>query len=89
MYEPITVDVNPDATVANISIPIAGKTTDRDSDAALALLRKKIVPETVGRLPNAETGVTGQAAQWKDGDRPAEVEAPTRDRLRARSSRSG
>ena len=66
MYEPITVDVNRDATVANISIPIAGKTTDRESDAALALLREEIVPETVGRLPNAETGVTGQAAQWKD-----------------------
>ena len=53
MYEPITVDVSPDATVANISIPIAGKTTDHDSDAALALLREKILPETVGRLPNA------------------------------------
>jgi uncharacterized membrane protein YdfJ with MMPL/SSD domain len=66
MYEPITVDVNRDATVANISIPIAGKTTDRESDAALALLREEIVPETVGRLPSAETGVTGQAAQWKD-----------------------
>ena len=66
MYEPITVDVNRDATVANVSIPIAGKTTDRESDAALALLREEIVPETVGRLPNAETGVTGQAAQWKD-----------------------
>ena len=66
MYEPITVDVNRDATVANVSIPIAGKTTDRESDAALALLREEIVPETVGRLPNTETGVTGQAAQWKD-----------------------
>jgi uncharacterized membrane protein YdfJ with MMPL/SSD domain len=66
MYEPITVDVNRDATVANISIPIAGQTTDRESDAALALLRQEIVPETVGRLPSAETGVTGQAAQWKD-----------------------
>ena len=55
MYEPITVDINPDATVANVSIPIAGKTTDRESDAALALLREEIVPETVGRLPNTET----------------------------------
>ena len=66
MYEPITVDVNPAATVANVSIPIAGKTTDSESDAALALLREEIVPETVGRLPNTEAGVTGLAAQWKD-----------------------
>jgi uncharacterized membrane protein YdfJ with MMPL/SSD domain len=66
MHEPITVAVNRDATVANISIPIDGKTTDPEADAALAVLRERIVPETVGRLPNAETGVTGLAAQWKD-----------------------
>jgi len=66
MHEPITVAVNPDATVANVAIPIDGKTTDREADAALAVLRDEIVPDTVGRLPNAETGVTGLAAQWKD-----------------------
>ena len=66
MHEPITVNVNRDATVANVTIPIDGKTTDREADAALAALRDRIVPETVGRLPNAETGVTGLAAQWKD-----------------------
>jgi len=66
MHEPITVDVNRDATVANVTIPIDGKTTDREADAALAALRDRIVPQTVGRLPNAETGVTGLAAQWKD-----------------------
>jgi RND superfamily putative drug exporter len=66
MHEPITVDVNRDATVANIAIPIDGKTTDSEADAALAVLRDRIVPETVGRLPGAETGVTGLAAQWKD-----------------------
>jgi len=66
MHEPITVAVNHDATVANVSIPIDGKTTDRKADEALAVLREEIVPETVGRLPDAETGVTGLAAQWKD-----------------------
>ena len=66
MHEPITVEVNGDATVANISIPIDGKTTDAEADAALAVLRDRIVPETVGRLPGADTGVTGLTAQWKD-----------------------
>ena len=66
MHEPITVSVNREATVANVSIPIDGKTTDRQAEAALAVLRDRIVPDTVGRLPNAETGVTGLAAQWKD-----------------------
>ena len=66
MHEPITVSVNREATVANVSIPIDGKTTDRQAEAALAVLRDRIVPDTVGRLPKAETGVTGLAAQWKD-----------------------
>jgi uncharacterized membrane protein YdfJ with MMPL/SSD domain len=67
MHEPITVAVNRDATVANITIPIEGKGTDRESIAALAALREEIVPRTVGALPNAESGVTGASAQWKDG----------------------
>ena len=67
MHEPITVDVNADGTVANISIPIDGKTTDREAVAALGVLRDEIVPNTVGGLPDVEAGVTGLAAQWQDG----------------------
>ena len=67
MYEPINVDVNKDATVANITVPIAGTGTDAASNAAVAALRKEIVPETLGALPNAEAGVTGLTAEWKDG----------------------
>ncbi|HEX3291341.1 MAG TPA: MMPL family transporter, partial [Gaiella sp.] len=67
MHEPITVAVNPKGTVANIAIPIDGKTTDREAVAALHLLRDEIVPTTVGGLPDVEAGVTGLAAQWQDG----------------------
>jgi uncharacterized membrane protein YdfJ with MMPL/SSD domain len=66
MYEPITVDVNGDGTVANITVPIAGSGTDSESIAALSALREEIVPETVGALPDAEAGVTGISARWKD-----------------------
>jgi uncharacterized membrane protein YdfJ with MMPL/SSD domain len=66
MYKPITVAVNKDATVANITVPIKGKGTDAASNASLAALRDVIVPETVGVVPNAEAGVTGLTAQWKD-----------------------
>jgi putative drug exporter of the RND superfamily len=66
MHEPITVDVNDDATVANMSIPIDGKATDREAVAALALLREEILPVTVGAVPDVESGVTGWAAQWQD-----------------------
>jgi uncharacterized membrane protein YdfJ with MMPL/SSD domain len=66
MGEAITVDVNKDATVANITVPIAGTGTDPASNTALAELRDEIVPETVGALPGTEAGVTGVTAGWKD-----------------------
>ena len=66
MHEPITVAVNADATVANVTIPVEGNGTDEESIAALEELRQEIVPETVGALPNAESAVTGASAQWKD-----------------------
>jgi uncharacterized membrane protein YdfJ with MMPL/SSD domain len=66
MGEPIIIDVNDDATVANITVPIAGTGTDPASNTALAELRDEIVPETVGGLPGAEAGVTGLTAEWKD-----------------------
>ena len=49
----------------------------------------KIVPETVGALPDTEAGVTGLTAQWKDSTRRAEVEPAARRRLRPPASRSG
>ena len=66
MHEPITVDVNHDRTVANITVPIEGKGTDAGSKASLATLRNVIVPETVGAVSGAESGVTGLTASWTD-----------------------
>jgi RND superfamily putative drug exporter len=65
-FDPITVDVNDAGTVANITVPIAGNGTDSASNAAFGLLRKELVPDTVGALPNTEAGVTGQTASWRD-----------------------
>ncbi len=67
MHEPIMVDVNAKGTVANISIPMDGKTTDPEAVAAIHLLRDEIIPNTVGGLADVEAGVTGLAAQWQDG----------------------
>src|SRR5438034_10832639 len=64
--EPITIDKNRDGTIANITVPIEGNGTDAASNASLAILRERVVPETVGALPNTETGVTGLTAEWKD-----------------------
>jgi uncharacterized membrane protein YdfJ with MMPL/SSD domain len=62
MHEPIQVDVNNAGTAATIMIPLAGSGTDTASKEAVTRLREEIVPQTVGSLPGAETGVTGTTA---------------------------
>jgi RND superfamily putative drug exporter len=66
MHEPITVEVNDDSTVANITLPMEGDGEDAASRASLATLRDDIVPATVATLSEAETGVTGLTARWAD-----------------------
>ena len=65
-FDPITVDVNKQGTVADITIPIAGNGTDAASNAAFRLLRDTLVPQTVGTVPDTEVGVTGRTAGWRD-----------------------
>jgi uncharacterized membrane protein YdfJ with MMPL/SSD domain len=66
MFRPIEVDVNSAGTVALISIPIAGNGTNSASKDAVHTLRDDLVPATVGRLPDATTGVGGMTASSID-----------------------
>ena len=66
MNQPIDVDINPDKTVAAVSIPVEGDGTDSTSNEALASLRDDIIPATVGTLSDTEVAVTGTTAQAKD-----------------------
>jgi uncharacterized membrane protein YdfJ with MMPL/SSD domain len=66
MFRPIEVDVNKSGTVALISIPIAGNGTNSASKHAVQTLRDDLVPATVGRLPDATTGVGGMTASSID-----------------------
>jgi uncharacterized membrane protein YdfJ with MMPL/SSD domain len=75
-HNPITVDTNADSTVADITIPIVGKGTNSGATASLELLRNTLVPQTVGALPDAETGVTGLTAQWKDASEQMKAKLP-------------
>jgi uncharacterized membrane protein YdfJ with MMPL/SSD domain len=63
---PITVAVNPSHTVARVDIPLAGKGDDDVSIAALGTLRKQVIPQTVGTLPDTQVAVTGLTAGTKD-----------------------
>ena len=58
-FEPVTKVVNPDKTVAEISIPIAGNGTDDRSVNALHKLRDDVIPFAFGPVPDASAYVTG------------------------------
>jgi uncharacterized membrane protein YdfJ with MMPL/SSD domain len=73
--EPITVETNRDGTVANITVPIKGKGTHA-AQASLAALRDKVVPATVGALPDTQAGVTGLTAEWKDSQDELKAKLP-------------
>jgi uncharacterized membrane protein YdfJ with MMPL/SSD domain len=66
MHAPIVETVNPDRTVARIDVPLDGNGTDGASTHALGVLRQDVLPATLGTLPDAAYGVTGDAAQNAD-----------------------
>ncbi|MBA2304506.1 MAG: MMPL family transporter [Acidobacteria bacterium] len=66
LSEPSSVTVNPDKTVAMVTLSIKGKGTDAASERSLEVLRDDVVPATVGKLQNAEVAVGGMTAWSKD-----------------------
>ncbi len=64
--EPATTIINPDKTVAEVSIPIVGDGTDDKSVAALETLRGEVIPFAFGPVPDASADVTGMTAQSVD-----------------------
>jgi uncharacterized membrane protein YdfJ with MMPL/SSD domain len=66
IHAPIDVEVNRAGDVARIEVPLAGNGTDDRSNAALATLRDKLIPQTVGRVDGLEVAVTGGTAASQD-----------------------
>jgi uncharacterized membrane protein YdfJ with MMPL/SSD domain len=66
LSEPSSVDINPDKTVAIVSLAVKGKGTDAASNHSVHVLRDQVVPATVGKLAGAEVAVTGMTAGSKD-----------------------
>ncbi len=66
LAEPVMVEVNPDRTVATVSIPMQGTGTDDASYGALATLRGDVIPETIGAVDGVEVNVGGMTAMSKD-----------------------
>jgi anti-anti-sigma factor len=74
--EPVTITINPDSTVAAMSIPIAGNGTDDTSNAALASLRDEVIPASLEPVPGAEAFVTGITAASVDFNDLMKTRAP-------------
>ena len=73
---PITSTVSPDHTVEQVDVPVAGNGTDSRSAAALAQLRDKLIPATIGRVPGATADVAGYTASSADFNDTLKSHAP-------------
>jgi RND superfamily putative drug exporter len=76
MEQPIRVAVNPAHTVARIDVPFAGNPEGPAANQALTELRGSVIPATVGRIPGAETAVTGETAGTHDFNQTTKQRAP-------------
>jgi putative drug exporter of the RND superfamily len=66
MNEPISFIPNPARTAAIIQVPLAGTGEDAASTRALAVLRDKVIPATLGKVPGVSVAVTGETAGTSD-----------------------
>jgi len=73
---PVTVEFSSVHSVARVSVPIVGDGTNDASYAALAELRDRIIPATVGRERGLEANVTGYTASSKDFNDLMEARVP-------------
>ncbi len=64
--EPIHVEVAPGGKAMQVRIPLVGKGTDAESNAALAMLREDVLPATLGTVSGIDYAVTGDTAASKD-----------------------
>ncbi len=64
--EPVTVEAAPSGEAVRVLVPLVGKGTDAASNDALATLRDRILPATVGKVAGVEFAVTGDTAASKD-----------------------
>jgi uncharacterized membrane protein YdfJ with MMPL/SSD domain len=63
---PVDASVASNHHVLVMGLPIAGSGTDARSKQALSLLRERLIPATVGRVPGARTLVSGLTASSED-----------------------
>ena len=65
-HGPFTLTTSPDGTAQSVEIPLTGAGNNAASRHAIAVLRRELVPATLGRLPGVDTAVTGVSAEDVD-----------------------
>jgi RND superfamily putative drug exporter len=76
MFEPITSQVSASRGAERVSIPLAGSGTNAASVDALALLRNRVIPATIGRVPGVTVQTTGETGQTVDFNHTMKARAP-------------
>jgi uncharacterized membrane protein YdfJ with MMPL/SSD domain len=64
--EPVTVEVNPTQTVAQIDLPLRHGAYSASSTKAIGVLRSTVIPHAFAGVPGVEHAVTGDAAANAD-----------------------
>jgi uncharacterized membrane protein YdfJ with MMPL/SSD domain len=66
MNGPVDASVNPDETVAVVTIPMKGNGTDDRSTRALETMREDLIPGTLEQVDGVSAYVTGMTAESED-----------------------
>jgi uncharacterized membrane protein YdfJ with MMPL/SSD domain len=62
-HRPFTLSGGSDGRAASIELPLTGAGDNRASKRAVSILRRELVPQTLGRITGVETAVTGVTAE--------------------------
>ena len=76
MYQPISVDISASHQAARVSIPLAGNGTNSTSIKALGLLRNRVIPATIGRVPGVTANTIGETGSSVDFTNTMKSHAP-------------
>ena len=74
--EPVNVDISASRKTARVRLSLAGTSTDASSNRALAALRNKVIPATIGRVPGVTVHTTGETAISRDFNDSMKSHAP-------------
>jgi uncharacterized membrane protein YdfJ with MMPL/SSD domain len=74
--QPVSVDISSSQKAARVRLSLAGTTTDAASNHALSVLRKTVIPSTIGRVPGVTVHTTGETAVSRDFNSSMKSHAP-------------